>query len=154
MNSSTPLTDRKEFYIKYKDELFGLFTSLLIYSIMLPLIISEHRRVEQRYIDFDLFMVHFRQMPMTLYFLIITISLSTVVNFFRDILSVIKRYFNSKTGYNNYSAGVETDIFGVKTGLRPVPTLDNASTLVNVNQFGNTTTYPPTNEQANPNTYY
>ncbi len=37
---------------------------------------------------------------------------------------------------------------GVETGLRPV------STYGNVNQFGNTTTYPPTGEGANPNTYY
>lgn len=91
----------KEFVLKYKDDLFGLFTSLLIYSIMLPLIISEHRRPEQRDIDFDVFFLHFRKMPMTLYFLIITISLATAVNFFRDILSTIKRYFNSKAGYNN-----------------------------------------------------
>ncbi len=116
----------KEFYIKYKDDLFGLFTSLLIYSIMLPLIISEHRRIEQRYIDFELFLVHFKQMPMTLYFLIITIALSTTVNFFRDILSLIKRYINSKTGYNNQYPlqNVETGNFGVETGLKPVSTVE------------------------------
>lgn len=81
-----------EGYKKYKEDIFALCTSTLVYTIMLPLIYTEHRRVEPRYIDFDIWFIHLKQMPMVLYILILTVALATGVNFFRDILGVIKKY--------------------------------------------------------------
>lgn len=55
---------------------------------------------------------------------------------------------NGGYGMNQGYGQMGNSFLGVETGLRPV------STYGNVNQFGNTTTYPPTGEGANPNTYY
>lgn len=86
-------------FLKHKDDIFGLVTSALVYAIMLPLIIAEHKRIEPRYIDLDFAFIHLKQMPMVLYILILTVMLATTVNFFRDILSTAKKYFDTRIGY-------------------------------------------------------
>lgn len=85
-----------EKYKKHKDEIFSFLTSLLVYIIMLPLIYVENKRIEPRYVDFDFLFIHLKQMPMVLYILILTVLLATTVNFFRDILGIFRRYFESK----------------------------------------------------------
>lgn len=138
-----------ERFFKTKDDVFGILTTTLIYTIMLPMVFSEHRRLEPRYIDLDILFVHLKQMPMVLYYVIMMVILATTVNFFRDILSTAKKYFDSviasrgygQTGYpfnNNYEPNNSTggDVFSrgasqnlsVGTGFKPVPTDDFPST--------------------------
>lgn len=134
-------------FVKSKDDVFGILTTTLIYAIMLPMIFSENRKVEPRYIDLDVLFLHLKQMPMVLYYVIMMVMLATTVNFFRDILSAAKKYFESIIiSRGNGYGQMGNSFLGVETGLRPV------STYGNINQFGNTTTYPPTGEGANPNT--
>lgn len=133
-------------FFKSKDDVFGILTTTLIYAIMLPMIFSENKKAEPRYIDLDVLFLHLKQMPMVLYYVIMMVMLATTVNFFRDILSTAKKYFDSviisrgNGGYSPYQTGY--------TGLN-----FNENTKTNFSNQGGVTTTPPVIESTNPNTY-
>lgn len=120
-----------ENYKKHKEDIFAIATSTLIYFIMLPLIFAEHRRPEPRYVDFDMWFVHLKQMPMVLYILILTVSLATMVNFFRDILSVIKKYFETQVPGSQAASYVDKAIntydkyIANQPAVQPIDTVDH-----------------------------
>ena len=90
-----------ENFKREKETYFGFFTSILIYSIMIPLIILEHKKEIPRVIDFEFLFFKIQKMPMVLYMLILTITLSTICNFFRDFLNLLKQVILSKIDIKN-----------------------------------------------------
>lgn len=105
-NSDTNLPglgDSPDFFsriFRTKDDLFGIGTSIFIYTIATLIIItqmiSDYKQGRFEIIDVDMSFISIKGMPVVMYYLVMSIMLSIIVNFFRTLLQSILEFLKMK----------------------------------------------------------
>lgn len=82
--------------IKDTMDIYALSTALYVFVITLPIILHEIKRPVTRFIDVELFGYAFGEIPMALQIVLISVLLTTLVNYFRLILNVALLWLRRK----------------------------------------------------------
>lgn len=83
----------------FKDinDIYSLSTALYVFLVILPIIVSEIRRPETKFVNLQIG-GHALEIPMALQIVLISILLTTMVNYFRMILNLAISWVKKKLG--------------------------------------------------------
>lgn len=79
------------------NDIYSLSTALYVFVVILPIIISEIRRAETEFVTLTIGGMSLK-MPMALQIVLISILLTTLVNYFRMILNLAISWIKKKLG--------------------------------------------------------
>ena len=79
------------------NDIYSLSTALYVFVVILPIIISEIRRAETEFVTLTIGGMSLK-MPMALQIVLISILLTTLVNYFRMILNLAISWVKKKLG--------------------------------------------------------
>ena len=74
--------------IKDTMDIYSLSTALYVFLVILPIVLSEIKRTETRTVNLKLFGYEFGEIPMALQIVLVSVLLTTIVNYFRMILNL------------------------------------------------------------------
>lgn len=77
-------------------DIYSLATAAYVFAVILPIIFFEIKRPEPKYIVFRIFHYELGEVPMALQIVLVSVILTTLVNYFRKILDVGMQWISSK----------------------------------------------------------
>jgi len=81
-------------------DIYSLATAAYVFAVILPIIFYEIRRPEPRYVVFKILNYELGEIPMALQVVLISVILTTIVNYFRKILDVGMKWIDNKANGN------------------------------------------------------
>lgn len=77
-------------------DLYSLATALYVFVVILPIVLAELKRPKTRFITLKFFDYEFGEIPGALQIVLISVILTTGVNYFRLILNVVLHWLKKK----------------------------------------------------------
>ena len=77
-------------------DIYSLATAAYVFAVILPIVFFEIRRVEPKYIMFKIINIELGEIPMALQIVLVSVILTTIVNYFRKILDVGMKWIDNK----------------------------------------------------------
>ena len=81
----------------FKDtmDVYSLATASYVFIVIIPIELAELKRIETRFTHLDILSYSF-EIPMALQIVIVSVLLTTLVNYFRLILNIVLLYIRKK----------------------------------------------------------
>lgn len=77
-------------------DIYSLATAAYVFAVILPIVFYEIRRDVPKYVPFKIAGYELGEIPMALQVVLVSVILTTIVNYFRKILDVGMKWIDSK----------------------------------------------------------
>ena len=77
-------------------DVYSLATAAYVFLVILPIVFYEIRREVPKYVPFEIAGYELGEIPMALQIVLVSVILTTIVNYFRKILDVGMKWIDSK----------------------------------------------------------
>lgn len=77
-------------------DIYSLATAAYVFLVILPIVFYEIRREVPKYVPFEIAGYELGEIPMALQIVLVSVILTTIVNYFRKILDVGMKWIDSK----------------------------------------------------------
>lgn len=77
-------------------DVYSLATAAYVFAVILPIVFYEIRREVPKYVPFEIAGYELGEIPMALQVVLVSVILTTIVNYFRKILDVGMKWIDSK----------------------------------------------------------
>lgn len=77
-------------------DIYSLATAAYVFAVILPIVFYEIRREVPKYVPFEIAGYELGEIPMALQVVLVSVILTTIVNYFRKILDVGMKWIDSK----------------------------------------------------------